>query len=56
MCVNGLGYVNVCESYVILDQCVESPSLFVLFVRAYGDVVGYFFVFWLSVWVLFLVL
>ena len=33
MCVDGLGYVYVCEGYVVLDQCDESPSLFVLFVR-----------------------
>ena len=30
VCVEGLGYVYVCESYVVLDQCDESPSLFVL--------------------------
>ena len=54
MCVDGIGYV--CESYVVLDHCDESPSLLVLSVSAYGGVVGYFLVFWLSVWVLFLVL
>ena len=42
MCVDGLGYVYVCESYVVLDQCDESPSLFVLSICAYGGVVGYF--------------
>ena len=31
----------VYESYVVLDQCDESPSLFVLSVCAYGGVVGY---------------
>ena len=41
MFVNGLGYVYVCESYVVLDQCDESPSLFVLSVCAYGGLVGY---------------
>ena len=41
MCVDGLGYVYACESYVILDQCDESPSLFALSVCAYGGVVGY---------------
>ena len=25
MCVDGLGYVYVCESYVVLDQCDEPP-------------------------------
>ena len=42
MCVDSLGYVYVCESYVVLDQCDESFSLFVLSVCAYGGVVGYF--------------
>ena len=45
MCVDGLGYVYVCESCVVLDQCVEPPppsSLFVLSVCAYGVVMGYF--------------
>ena len=42
MCVDGLGYVYVCESYVVLDQCDEPPSLFVLPVCAYGGVVEYF--------------
>ena len=41
MCVDGLGHVYVCESYVILDQCDEPLSLFVLSVCAYGGVVGY---------------
>ena len=41
MCVDGLGYVYVCGSYVVLDQCDEPPSLFVLSVCAYGGVVGY---------------
>ena len=45
LCVEGLGYVYVCESYVVLDQCDEHPSLFVLFVCAYGGVVGYFMCF-----------
>ena len=45
MCVDGLGYVYVCESYLVLDQCDESPSLFVLFVCAYDGVVGYFWCF-----------
>ena len=40
MCV---GYV--CESYVVLDQCDEPPSLFVFSVCAYGGVVECFFVF-----------
>ena len=26
MCVDGLGCVYVCESYVVLDQCDEPPS------------------------------
>ena len=39
LCVDGLRYVYVCESYVVLDQCDESPSLFVLSVCAYGGVV-----------------
>ena len=39
---DGLEYVYVCESYIVLDQCDESPSLFVLSVCAYGGVVGYF--------------
>ena len=42
MCVDGLGYVFVCESYVVLDQCDKPPSLFVLSVCAYGGVVRYF--------------
>ena len=42
MCVDGLGYVYVCESYDVLDQCDEPTSLFVLSVCAYGGVVGYF--------------
>ena len=46
MCVDGLGYVYVCEGYDVLDQCDEpSPSLFVLSVCAYGGVVGYFLCF-----------
>ena len=48
MCVDGLGYVYVCESYVVLDQCDEPPSLFVLSVcavRMYGGVVGNFWCF-----------
>ena len=45
MCVAGLGYVYVCESYVVLDQCDESPSLFMLSICAYGDVVRYFLCF-----------
>ena len=45
MCVDGLGYVYVCESCVVLHQCDESPSLFVLSVCAYGGVVGYFWCF-----------
>ena len=39
MCVDGLGYF--CESYIVLNQCDEPPSLCVLSVCAYGDVVGY---------------
>ena len=42
MCVDGLGYVYVCESYIVLDQCDDPPSLCVLSVCAYGGVVGYF--------------
>ena len=42
MCVYGLGYVYACESYVVLDQCDEFPSLFVLSAVAYGGVVRYF--------------
>ena len=38
VCVDGLGYV--CEIYVVLDQCDEPSSLFVLSVCAYGGVVG----------------
>ena len=53
MCVDGLVHVYVCESYVVLDQCDEPPSLFVLSVCVYG---GVFYVFYLSVGVLFLVL
>ena len=45
MCFDGLGYVYVCESYVVLDQCYESTSLFVLSVYAYGGVVRYFWCF-----------
>ena len=41
MCVDGLGYVYVCESYVVLDQCDESSSLFVFSVCVCGGVVGY---------------
>ena len=41
MCVDGLGYIYVCESYVALDQCDAPPSLFVLSGCAYGGVVGY---------------
>ena len=41
VCVDVRGYVYVCESYVVLDQCNEPPSLFVLSVCAYGGVVGY---------------
>ena len=41
MCVDGLGYVYVCESYVVFNQCDESPSLCVLSVCTYGRVVGY---------------
>ena len=41
-CVDGLGYVYVCESCVVLDQCDEPLSLFVLSVCAYGGVVGVF--------------
>ena len=42
VCVDGLGYVYVCESYIVLDQCNEPPpSLVVLSVCAYGGVVGY---------------
>ena len=25
MCADGLGYVYVCEGYVVLDQCDEPP-------------------------------
>ena len=43
MCVDDLGYVYVCEGYVVLDQCDERASLFVLSFCAYGGVVvGYF--------------
>ena len=45
MCVDGLGYVYVCESFVILDQCEKPPSLFVLTVCTYGGVVAYFWCF-----------
>ena len=45
VCVDGLGYVYVCERYVVLDQGDEPPSLFVLSVCAYGGVVGYFWCF-----------
>ena len=43
VCVDGLGYVHVCESYVVLDECDETPppSLFVFTICAYGGVVGY---------------
>ena len=43
MCIDGLGYV--CEGYIVLDQCDEAPSLFVLSVCTYGGVVGYLGVF-----------
>ena len=42
VCVDGLGYVYICESYVVLDQCDDPPSLFVRSVCAYGCVVAYF--------------
>ena len=43
MCVDGIGYVYVCESYVVLDQCdAPPPSLYVLSVCVYSGVVGYF--------------
>ena len=43
LCVlDGLGYVYICEGYVVLDQCDDPHSLFVLSVCAYGGVVGYF--------------
>ena len=42
MCVDDLGYVYVCEGYVVPEQCEHHPSLFVLSVCAYGGVVGYF--------------
>ena len=45
MCVDGLGYVYVCEGYDMLDQCDEPPSLFVLSGCAYGGAVGVFLVF-----------
>ena len=39
MCVDGLGYVYVCKSYVVLDQCdSRPPCLYSL--SAYGGVVG----------------
>ena len=41
MCVDGLGYVYVWESYAVLDQYDKPPTLFVLSVCAYGGVVGY---------------
>ena len=28
--IDGLGNVYVCESYVVLDQCDEPPSLFMV--------------------------
>ena len=41
--VDGIGYVNVCESYVVLHQCDESPSLSMFSVcAAYGGVGGIF--------------
>ena len=40
MCVDGHGYVYVCESYVVLDQCDEPPPLFALSVCAYGGLGG----------------
>ena len=43
MCVDGLGYVHVCDGYVVLDQCDE--PLFVLSGCAYGCVVRYFWCF-----------
>ena len=45
MGVDGIGYVYVSEGYVVLDQCDEPSSLFVLSVCAYGGVVGYFWCF-----------
>ena len=58
VCVDGLGYVYICECYVAHDECGEPPpSLFVFPVSAYGGVVRYFwcfrficeFCFWLRV-------
>ena len=45
VCVDGIGYVYVCAGYVVLDQCDEPPSLFVLSVCVYGGIVGYFWCF-----------
>ena len=41
-CVDRLGYIYICESCVVLDQCDEPFSLFVLSVCVYGGVVGVF--------------
>ena len=35
-----MAFGNVCEGYVVLDQCEPPPSLFVLSVCAYGGIVG----------------
>ena len=40
-----LGIVYVCEGYVVLHQCDEPLSLFVLSVCACGGVVGYLWCF-----------
>ena len=42
VCVDGLGYVYVCECYVALDECAETPSMFVFPVCACGGVVRHF--------------
>ena len=41
VCVDGRGYVYVCESYVVFDECDDPPPC-LCSVCAYGGVVGYF--------------
>ena len=50
MCVDGLGYVYVCESYVVLDQCDEPPPCLCVSDAVYVDLkYDDVFVLWLIV-------
>ena len=40
MCVDGLGYVYVCESYVIIDQCNEPPPCFLMLMLVQLHLIG----------------